>query len=444
MAEIEQMLGTQAIHSNGIKRCFGALSRSRSAYRDLKCEVAELTSDYIDLDELLRQYHRTWVFYREHLYRRANPEAVVTEMLHYCYPRSARAKMSARKRETYQLILDKELNVPMLVLMLLRVLPGYDSKEGDVVDIERDFFRVQSFFEQFTSGGAIFEMLPAVKAAREYGDKSRLMLIDYVQHVLDVYQDFIGPESMRRKAVEMQEKMFDLDISGVWVEGDGHTVSTNFWVIEAPGLTGNYFATFYSKKADNTLVSTFYTLFVYKENEDVWGYYWVHPIFIKHLVRGVPAGDNDCAWYFSDPTDLRPDELRMDRAMDSNSPHWPLERHLTRCTDPALLAQYEHWMNDCKEVNDKDSFRYEFYTLIYAVTQTHLYIGPDEEGIMYKVPKSSYDGFAQMNMQSKVGLLYVEDKIYLAFDDILLYIPITKKNLENYHIERIPVDELNL
>ena len=56
MEDLENLLENHSIHSNGIKRCFQSFHKLRSAFRDLKGEVNQITDDKVSLDKLLMMY----------------------------------------------------------------------------------------------------------------------------------------------------------------------------------------------------------------------------------------------------------------------------------------------------------------------------------------------------------------------------------------------------
>lgn len=101
MEELEQFYDNRSIHSNGIRRCFATHQKLRSAYRDIRTEVELQTDGGVNLDYVMRQYRQAWTFFRDNLYRRANPERVAMEILSYCYPPFSYATASVPARMSY-------------------------------------------------------------------------------------------------------------------------------------------------------------------------------------------------------------------------------------------------------------------------------------------------------------------------------------------------------
>ena len=53
------------------------------------------------------------------------------------------------------------------------------------------------------------------------------------------------------------------------------------------------------------------------------------------------------------------------------------------------------------------------------------------------MPKSACEGFELIQIGDNVGTMLMNGKTYLVFDEFLLYIGITKKELQKYNIERV-------
>ena len=112
--------------------------------------------------------------------------------------------------------------------------------------------------------------------------------------------------------------------------------------------------------------------------------------------------------------------------------------HLTRCTDAAVTAQYERWLGGaCAIERPFEKYEYDFTQSLYAITPTHLYVFYEAKDIFFKVPRTAADGLEQTRLDDNVGILTMNGKHYLAFDEIMLYIPINKKNLQKYKIEKV-------
>ena len=434
--ELENLLDNHSIHSNGIKRCFPTQQKLRSAYRDLKVEVELMTDGIVNLDRLITHYRRAWLFFRENLYRRTNPEQTAIELLSFCYPPYLRNGLIAGKRAIYEQVIEQDINVPFLILMLMKVVPGYDSRDGDVTDMPTNFERVMKLLEGFTGSSTAFSLLPTITKAREEENKSRLMLLFHTSQILDAYESFSDPSNLYDTSRDVKDSSHNIDIAGFWNECGGKLLYTDFWQIEDALEYGTYFMTRWHKDSENRLTGTRYTLLILKGPDGNLIYYLLHPEAIKHRMKGLAYGDSDHVWYRTGWLEDRPPALPLQRLMFSTA--WPSELNLTRCTDEEVLSQYRRWLNrDCEIVKPYGHLEYEFQPSIYAITPTHLYISSENEGEYYKVPKSAHEGFERIQTYDNVGTMSMNGKTYLAFDELMLYIGTGKKELQRYGIERV-------
>ena len=436
MDELEDMLDNNSIHNNGIKRCFTSQQKMRSAYRDLKVEVDLMTDGILNLDRVLLHYQKAWSFFHDNLYRRANPEQVAIELLSFCYPPFIRKGIGAKRAAIYQQIIEQNINIPFLLLLLMKSIPGYDSKEGDANDVPLQFERITALLERFTGNDAVFSVLPAITRAREETNKSRLMLLFHVSQILDTYESYADTANIYDTADDIKACHVNLDIVGYWNECGGELHYTDFWQIEDAINYGTYLMTHWHKDADNRLTGIRYTLFIIEGADGRLVYYMLHPEAIKRRMKGLPYEDADQVWYKTDWLDDCPNELPLHRLMYSSA--WQSDIHLTRCTEPKVISQYERWLNTgCEIVKPYRHLEYEFRPNLYAVTQTHLYIPSENEGEYYKVPRNAYDGFERIQIDDNVGTMQMNSKTFLAFDELMLYIGTTKKELQKYKIERV-------
>ncbi len=435
MEELEKMLDNYSIHNNGIKRCFTTLQKMRSAYRDLKVEVELMTDGTINLDRLILQYRKAWDFFHDNLYRRTKPEQVAIELLSFCYPQYVRKDIGSRRSSIYQQVVEQNINVPLLLLMLMKAIPGYGSKDGDANDMTMQFERVTALLQDFTDNNPGFSMLPTITRAREEKNKSRLMLLFHVSDILNTYDSFANGNNIYDIAGDIKASYVNLDIKGYWNECGGKLNNTDFWQIENTIDYGSYFITRWHKDADNRLTGIRYTLFITERADGNFTHYILHPEAIKRRMKGCPYKDSDQAWYITARLDAMPNELPLHRAIYSTK--WRQDIHLTRCTDENVVSQYEHWLNKCEIVKQFEHLEYVFLPNLYAVTRSHLYIPSENEGEFYKVPKDAYEGFDRIQIDDNIGTMLMNGKTYLVFDELMLYIGTTKKELQKYKIERV-------
>lgn len=436
MNELEKMMDNRSIHSNGVKRSFPTPQKLRSAFRDLKVEVSLMTDDIVNLDCLMIHYKRAWIFFHDNLARRSNPTKVALELLHYCYPPFMTNGVGKKKTAIFDAIIEQNINIPFLILMLLKAIPGYDSKEGDVIGISHKYEEVMTLMERFTEGCSFFKILPAITQAREEENKSRLMLLFHVSQILDTYEAYINNDNLYAIANNIKQSQVTLDIDGYWNECGGELLYTDFWQIESAMNDGCYFATHWHKDADNRLIGILYTMFLVESADGKLVSYIIHPEAIKHRIKGLQYVDSDHVWYITNmPKEESPTTLPFKRFMPSNV--WKVDMNLTKVTNVNVTRTYDNWFKSCEIHKPFKHLEYLFRPSLYAITKSHLYITLENKGEYYKIPRDAYKGFTQIEIGDNVGIMTMNNKTFIAFDELLLYIPITKKTLAKYQIERV-------
>jgi len=435
MDELEDVLDNHSIHNNGIKRCFGTPQRMRAAFRDLKEEASLMTEGMVNLEKLLVHYKKAWIFFRDNLARRISPKEVALELLQYCYPPYLKAGISKKKAAIFEEVVRQNINVPLLVLMLLKIIPSYASKEGDVQDMADRYEQAMCLLEEFTKDGIFFNILPTITLARSEKCKSRLVLLYNVSKILDTYEAYVDSKGVYLTSSNTKLSSVDINLEGYWNECDGQLLFTDFWQFEEALNEGCYFLTHWHKDSENRLTGIRYTLFLSESVDGRLVAYILHPEAIKHRMKGLAYTDADNVWYVTDmPAEDAPDRLFFNRLIASNV--WNLKLNLTRVTDAAVLEQYEAWLNKCELSKPFEYLEYEFFPNIYAITREYLYIPSGEEGEYFKVPRNAHEGFDQITLSDNVGTMKMNGRIYIAFDELLLYIGTTKNELKQYGIVR--------
>lgn len=433
MEELENMLENHSIHNNTIKRSFSTQQKMRAAFRDLFVEVWNMTDSMLNLETVLTQYKKAWDFFRANLARRSNPEDVALEMLKYCCEPYIKDGVSNKRAEIYDMIMENNVSVVFLVLMLLKVIPGYDSKDGDVTDMPDKYEKVIGVMEKFVEEYSIFNYLPALTKMREEENKTRIMLVFHVYDIINTYESYVDASNMYMAASYLKENAIDIDIEGYWNECGGTLDRTDFWLIEKAVNDGYYFITKWHKDANMKLTGIRYTMFLYSMDDKIIAYI-IHPELIKHKMKNQRISDKDNVWYITEfPDSDCPDALPLARLMTSAS--WPLSINLTRVKEKSVVAHYDKWFETCEVTKEFDNLEYELYISLYAVTIDNLYVKIDDEGNYYKIPRDAHEGFDQIKLDDTVGIMYMNGKTYLVFDELMLYIETTPKELKKYGIE---------
>lgn len=430
------MMGTNSITTNGITRTFGSPQRLRAAFRDLRTEAELMTEGNVRLELVLPIYKKAWQFYRTNLSRRSDPEKLAGSLLRYVYPPHSSLSISKRMAGIFDDLINQDISVPFIILMILKVMPGYNSKEGNVTNMAGQYERVLSLLEQFAEEGLSENIQPLIDKARDEENKTRLMLFYHISKILTAYDTYANPADTYDLASSMKQERIDLELNGYWNECGGQLERSDFWQIEHALEAGSYFATHWYKDSANTLKGTRYTVFLNEHTSCSLYAYIIHPEMIKHRLKGLKNTDNDHTWYtLPIPSGNAPGGLSLSRMMASKV--WRKQINLTRVTASETIDCYDKWFKNCEVINKFEELQYLFYPNLYAVTLTHLYIPTGNESEYYKVPRSAHEGFENIQLGDNVGTMTMGGKTYLVFDEFLLYISTSRSSLKKYGIERV-------
>ena len=434
--ELEDYLDNHSIHSNGIKRSIVGQAKLRAVFRDLKIEAALITNGIVNLDKMLMHYKRAWDFYRENLFRRSNPSEIVLELLRFCYPPYQTEGLGKKKYSIYKEVVEQNINIPFLILMIMKIIPGYDSKEGDAVDIAHNYEKAMELMEKFTDGVTLFSILPSITRARGEVRKTRFMLLYHISQILDTYESYIDMNSLYATSTDAKDASVELDIDGYWNECNGKLLYTDFWQIEHALNYGSYFFTHWHKDANGNLTGIRYAAFLFEAPDGRLILYMLHPEAIKHRMEGKRYGDKDYVWYVTDmPTDSDPAKLNFKRYMASSV--WNLNYNLTKVVNNEVISHYNKWFQQCNVQKKFRELEYEFQPNIYAITSTDIYIPAETDGEYFKIPRDAIDGIEQIQLNDNVGLMTMNNRTFIVFDELSLYILITKNELRKYGIEKV-------
>ena len=436
VSELEDFLDAPSIHSNGIKRCFISLQRLRSAYRDLLVEVDSMTHGSLFLDDIMTQYRDAWIFFRNNLARRSDPSAVALELLRFCYPPHDVEKIAKSKLAIFEQVNEQNISVPFLVLMLLKIIPGYDSKVGDVTDMPQLYKKAMDFLLEYTQDGSILSVQPSINLAQQEENKSRIMLLYHFKNIISTFIGYSDQENLYETSSLLKENTVDLDIDGFWSEREDNVCNTNFWQIQCLTNSGGYFAIRWSKDSCNRLVCVRYTMFLFQTVDGALCAYMLHPCAIMRRIKGENYKDRDQVWYKTlMPDSPSPSSLHFCRVHSSKE--WSSFFKLTRITNDDTIRTYSHWLDTLRTENQYQQFEYTLRPSIYAITHDHIYIFDHADEMFFQVPRDSDNGFDRISLNDTVGIMEMNGKRYLVFDELMLYIQILKSNLQEYGIKKV-------
>lgn len=433
ISELEKYLDNHNIRSNGIKRCYNTEQKARAAFLDLSMYCDKLTDEGLDLAITLKQFEKASGFYHKKLSRKKNPEKVARDILSYYYPLWEDEKYTKSMHYILEEIEEKNYSIPILVLLLLKAWPGYESKEGDVKDFDILYDKVIAFMNDITKNSGYFEQMPTVNDAMQELHKTRITLLNHVKCILSSYADFASPSSIYELSQLMKDNLVDLDIEGYWNEYGGKMSRSDFWLIEKTAYAGMYFATKYNKKQNNVVEKLRYSMQISKSATSLF-VYLIHPKAVKHLVNGIAYDEGDHCYYQAERPKDRNDVTELNLTRTYNYKGWENRITLTKVTDNKLVNDYQSVIENCDIVNKYADLEYDFLLNMYAITRDAIYICTADGEKFYKVPIDLQESFSKLTVDSLVGLIVMNSGAqYLAFDEFMIYIPV--KKIKKYGIE---------
>ena len=424
LEELEDYLDNHSIKANGVLRSYNTEQKARAAFADLSRYVDKMTNGEVNLEQTMEQYEETSKFYQENLVRRKNHEKVVTDILTYFSYNTEKPHISKTMLSVLKRMDAQNIDISIVILLVMDAWPTFKSKEGDADAkgfVER-YNAVINLLADFTNTNQYFEQIPAVTGALYERQKTRIKLLWYVNWIIATYNQL---DDIYDVADLGNQKRVHLDIDGYWNECGGTGDRTDFWKIEETSVPGSYFVWKYNKKQDGTVDKVRYVMEIFDDERRLMTYF-VHPKATRHLLDGIKydAGDH-CHYIMPIPDDFyNVNELMMTRKF--NYKEWCEKISLTRVTDKKLIKNYDNLLKKCPIVDKYSEYEYEFYASVYAITQEALYIKDLDTEKLYKVPFGFHDSLSKMGLDSKVGILTTHKAKYLAFDELMKYIPVKK------------------
>lgn len=415
--ELGELVDYSISKGNGLTRMGGkSLFMKQSLLAGLARLVDERTG--LNLETLLVAYIQADDLYRLIPKRYRNEETARNLVAYYCGTGAETSDIAAVRGKV------KDQHVPLLALRLLDVLPGVNSRAGDVKDIEQDYERVLDFLRAVTAGGFHTEKLPAMVVAEHESrpgntEKNRIHLIYITHMVLDAYKSSATRYDLSRLNMNIAEAMFDPEIEGIWTEDEESTV---FWRLK-PICNGYFMYRIKIKQDIHQLSYIKYHIKFYQEDDRVMAIV-IRPRIINYLVKDLPIPGNMFAYLDCIITD----GLITFDSMSCNEPWFGLKQ-LTpsrRADDFQKLIDSEDWTM----VDEFPEDAYNLEITIVAITIEAIYLKTkiDEDvtdcsGPYYRIPKSLNEELLdQVGFNSIAGVLTLSDgSVFLAFDELRLY-----------------------
>ena len=429
--ELEQLVGFSIGSGNGLARKGGkSLFIKDAIFREL-AHIAKQDTD-LDLQEVLDAYIGA-----DHICERmgnvANPALFCQHLVWYFYS-------DAEATDDIASIINKveQEQLPLLVLMVLKLLPRLSAKGGDVRDIHQDYRRLFSWLSETVNKDIMMQKLPLLTQVEDEVRRNpdimcRIHLISTANQILNSYGAVSTRERISMSNKELLENLFDPEVNGIWTENE---LSTVFWQFE--GIANGYHL--YRYQADTTRKSLAFTKYFMKFfhlGNDIMALV-IHPQAIRYLVSGKPMPNNLFAYL---DCQMKVDKGKADNFItfspQSADGQWFALKQLRRSEKEEFfqnLLDDERYEKTDSHANDD----YDFTISLAAITSDYIYIRKDES-TYYRIPKSLNGLLEEVGFNSNAGVMSFkntadgEPATYIAFDDFNLYYNISTLELMAEH-----------
>ena len=220
--ELEQLVGFSIGSGNGLARKGGkSLFIKDAILRELAHIVRQQTE--LDLQEVLDAYIGADEIF-ERLGSVASPALFCQHLVWYFYADTDITDDIApfiNKVEQEQL--------PVLVLLILKLLPRQSAKGGDVKDICQDYRRLFSWLSETVNKNIMMQKLPLLTQIEDEVRHNpeimcRIHLISTANQILNSYGALSTRERISMSNREFLENQFAPEVDGIWTEKELSTV----------------------------------------------------------------------------------------------------------------------------------------------------------------------------------------------------------------------------
>lgn len=430
--ELERLVGFSVGSGNGLVRKGGKSLFMKDAILRELAHIAKQETD-LDLQEVLDAYIGADRIC-ERMRNVADPALFCQHLVWYFYS-------DTEATDDIAPIIDKveAEQLPILVLLVLKLLPRLSAKGGDVRDIRQDYRRLFCWLSETVNRDIMMQKLPLLTQiedeVRRHPDiMRRIHLISTANQILNSFGALSTRERISLSNKELLENQFDPEVGGIWAENEFSTV---FWRFE--GIANGYHL--YRYQADSSrksLVFTKYFMKFFHIGNDTMALV-IHPHAIRYLVSGKKMPNNlfaylDC--HIKADCEGNSDAVITFSPQSADGQWFPL-RKLRRSKKEdffqSLLDDRQYEKTDSHASDD-----YDFTISLAAITSDHIYISKDET-TYYKIPKSLNGLLEEVGFNSNAGVMSFKNTAdgelatYIAFDDFNLYYDISTKELMAEH-----------
>ena len=332
-------------------------------------------------------------------------------------------KQGAKMRELLLRLQEEDTYcLAVLLLMLLGVLPSsFETRQGDARQMKVKYDQVYNFFLRVCHRNILFVQTPRMtlfhKALKESEEKlTRIRLVKFTADVLCNLSILASAEQIAENGRRVQWDQLYPDLDGYWL-GEQHSEQCpDYWRVEELA-TSYQFCHYFQKEGEvGKLHQQEFTVSFYSNGED---YACVqHPRSVLQWLNNEKLSKDDITYpHFVFWGGEKPTKIAFESFMMDVSWFRPMQ----------LVRAKEDWVSpvekDFEVIDDYEEYSYSFYLGLEAITPTHILV-KDEGGESHHVPLSKYEGLRSCTLDDPIGIITFRDKRYIAFDNLMLYIPI--------------------
>ena len=271
---------------------------AKCIYSESSRETRERTG--MELDDLLAEYQAASRYYnRIANSRKAQPEfhrTVLRCVLDAEYAGSEEGRMFRPAAEA-----AKKTDVAILTLLVLKMLPSYDSKSGevDINSFVEHLARLRDYFRPLYHNSRVLRFAPyltetyqkAVRSIRSGELFTRLELIGFARHIMGNLLNNYDPEQLLQANRYLDQCKIHPSLEGkCWVERNFHSPMPVCWTFEAVGMDYIAIRRQYDG-AQKHITETRYELFLYRSDTER-TFILMRQSAVENLCLGRPIPEN--------------------------------------------------------------------------------------------------------------------------------------------------------
>ena len=332
-------------------------------------------------------------------------------------------KQDAKMRELLLRLQEEDTYcLAVLLLMLLGVLPSsFDTRQGDAKQMKGKYEQVYNFFLRVCHRNILFVQTPRMtlfhKALKDSEENlTRIRLVKFTADVLCNLSILASAEYIAENGRRVQWDQLYPNLDGYWI-GEHHSEQKpDYWRVEELA-TSYLFCHYFQKEGEaGKLHQQEFTVSFYSNSED---YACVqHPRSVLQWLNNEKLSKDDITYpHFVFRGGDKPTMIAFESFMMDVS--WFRPMQLTRAKDD-WIAPTEKGM---EVVNDFAAYSYTFYQELEAITPDFISV-KDENGKSYRVSVSEHEELRNCTLNDAIGIITWAGKRYIAFDYLMLYLPI--------------------